>query len=74
MYFNLFFWTRKVINRSYNKLTNMATYTYSKVRTPDPRILDHPNIPETTKDQLKVQYALFDPRKLLTENRRLKID
>lgn len=67
LYFNFFLRTRKVTGRSYDKLTGKTKHTYDKARTPYQRLLDHPSIPEATKDQLRAQYATLDPMKLLSE-------
>jgi hypothetical protein len=65
LYFNFFLRTRKVTSRSYDKLTGKTKHVYDKARTPYQRVLDHPNIPEATKDKLRAQYATLDPMKLL---------
>ena len=67
LYFNFFLRTRKVTSRSYNKQTGKTTHTYDTAKTPYQRVLNHPNIAETTKAKLREQYATLDPMKLLTE-------
>lgn len=40
---------------------------YGKAKTPYQRVLEHPDIPKETKDQLTVLYQTLNPAKLLRE-------
>jgi 5S rRNA maturation endonuclease (ribonuclease M5) len=67
LYYNYFLPTRKVIKRNYDKTSGKARFTYDKARTPCQRLLDHPDVPEQTKQQLRDTYATLNPEALLRE-------
>jgi hypothetical protein len=71
-YFNFFLPTRKVTSRRYDKTTGKARYTYDAARTPYQRVLDHPDIPEAKKEQLRQEYATLNPIDLLKDIHRLE--
>ena len=72
LYFNFFLRTRKVTSRSYDKLTGKTKHTYDTAKTPYQRVLDHPSIPEESKNKLRAQYATLDPMALLKQIEELK--
>jgi hypothetical protein len=72
LYFNYFLPTRKVTHRSYDKQGGKVHYTYDAARTPYQRSLDHPDIPEANKEQLKETYATLNPIELQENIKRLE--
>lgn len=72
LYFNFFLPTRKVTSRSYDKMTGKVRYTYDAARTPYQRVLDHPDISEGIKEQLRKEYATLNPIDLLKDIHRLE--
>lgn len=63
LYFNFFQATLKLEKkeRIYGKVKRI----YPKSKTPYQRVLDHPDIPEKSKDKLRKQYKKLNPAKLL---------
>jgi hypothetical protein len=72
LYYNYFLTTRKVTSRSYDKSSGKATFTFDAARTPYQRIVDHPDVPQATKDRLKQEYATLNPAALLRDILRLR--
>jgi hypothetical protein len=72
LYYNFFLPTRKVTNRSYDKVTGKARYTYDAARTPYQRVLDHSDIPEEVKTKLRKEYDILNPITLMQNINRLE--
>ena len=72
IYYNYFLPTRKVLKRSYDRSSGKAHFTYDKARTPYQRIIDHPDVPNETKAQLRQVYATLNPAQLQRDVNRLR--
>ena len=72
LYYNYFLTTRKVLKRSYDKSSGKASFTFDKARTPYRRIMDHPDVPQATKDRLKQEYDTLNPAALMRDIIRLR--
>lgn len=68
-YHNFFIPTMKLERKE--RIGSRIKRVYGKPKTPYQRVLEHPKIPEETKDKLKEKYQTLDPVKLLEEINRL---
>lgn len=65
LYYNLFQATMKLEKKE--RIGAKVKRIYGKAKTPYLRVLEHPDIPEETKERLKILYQTLNPARLLRE-------